>query len=424
VRAQEGPVLLEPVTVTATSNPLEAFEYPGQVSVIGREQMQSTGAATVDDVLRYTPGVESVGGPRRTGEVPSIRGFDGPDVTVLFDGVRQNFNSGHDGRLFIDPDLLERVEVVRGPTSALYGSGGLGGTIEFRTVEAADFLLPGETIGARTRLGYRTANNEDQYALTGFGRAGGFDLLGGVSYRDAGSIELGDGSRLRDTDEEITSGLAKVGYDGFPDHQLELSWLGYRGDVEEPANGQGMGSGGLVDKDIENDTLRGGWRWNDPTRAWLDLNVVASYARNSVDEKVLDDAGVDPPGTKLGREVDTYGLRVDNRSRLRHFDGASSLLTYGVEGFLDEQDGSSSASAEREREGVPDADATTLAAFVQNELTLTRPLGIPGEVLTPRTGWSRSTAPTPGRRRPTRCPTSATCAASRPSRFSRCGPTS
>ena len=105
------------------------------------------------------------GGPRRTGEVPSIRGFDGPDVVVLFDGARQNFGSAHDGRFFIDPGLVKRVEVLRGSASSLYGSGGTGGVIEFRTVDAADFLAPDESAGATVSGGYASG----QRGVAGYG---------------------------------------------------------------------------------------------------------------------------------------------------------------------------------------------------------------------------------------------------------------
>ncbi len=373
-------LILEPVTVTATTNPMAAFEYPGQVTVMPREQIELLNPSSLDDIYQFIPGVQSVGGPRRTGEVPSIRGFDGPDVNVLFDGVRQNFNSGHDGRLFLDPALLSSVEVVRGPTSALYGSGGLGGTLEFRTLDASDFLAPGETMGARGRVGYASVAGEDQYSGTTYGRSHGFDVLGSFSYRDAGDIELGDGSTLRNN-ESLKSGLVKGSYTGLPDHRFDLSYLGYRGDVTEPANPQGAGSGGLSDKNINNDTVRGAWRWTSSDHKWLDLGVLTYYVRNSVDETSLADTAENPAGTKLDRQVDTVGIKVDNRTPVALTENIHTLITYGTEAFRDKQDGSSSSSDDGERLGVPDADADTYAGFVQNEITFEQLFGTPGSWL-------------------------------------------
>src|SRR3546814_7983553 len=80
------------------------------VTVIGPQELQTLQPSSPDDILRFVPNVEFLGGPRRTGEVPSIRGFSGPDVIILFDGARQNYNSGHDGQFFIDPSVLKRSE--------------------------------------------------------------------------------------------------------------------------------------------------------------------------------------------------------------------------------------------------------------------------------------------------------------------------
>ncbi|MEZ5929028.1 MAG: TonB-dependent receptor plug domain-containing protein [Parvularculaceae bacterium] len=57
----------------------------------------------------------------------------------------------------IDPEVVRAVEVVRGPTSALYGSGALGGVIALRTIEAGDMLGEGETIGPSVGLAIRAS---------------------------------------------------------------------------------------------------------------------------------------------------------------------------------------------------------------------------------------------------------------------------
>ena len=126
---QQGPVVLRPVSVSATRNPIEAFEYPGMVTVIDPNRPDLRNASTPDDLLNRVPNVEFTGGPRRTGEDPSIRGFSGPDVVIMIDGARQNIDTGHEGRFYLDPSLIGEVEVLRGSASALYGSGGSGGVL-------------------------------------------------------------------------------------------------------------------------------------------------------------------------------------------------------------------------------------------------------------------------------------------------------
>lgn len=190
------------------------------------------------------PNVEFTGGPRRTGQSPSIRGFDVPDVVITIDGARQNFNSTHDGRFFVDPSLLRGVEVLRGSASSLYGSGGTGGVISFRTVEAADLLAPGKGLGFSFTGGYQNVNSESNGTFTLFGRpAPEFDFLAAVTKRGSGTVQLGYGSSIFSSDDEITSALVKGGWDFLPHHKLELSFQRFDNEAQEPNNGQGAGGG-------------------------------------------------------------------------------------------------------------------------------------------------------------------------------------
>lgn len=373
-------MILDTISVTATRNPIKAFEYPGMVTVTGREAIRTLQPSSVDDVLRFVPGVEFTGGPRRTGETPTVRGFDGADVVILLDGARQNFGSAHDGRFFIDPSLLKQVEVLRGPASALYGSGGTGGVIEFRTIDAADFLAPGETAGLSLSGGYQSVNRERVGTVTGYGTPiDGLDLVGSLTKRDSGSIELGDGTKLTSTDDDIISGLAKASYRFGAFHRIEGSFLRFDNDAEEPNNGQGLGDNGLVDKDIETDTFRAAYSYKNPDDNLLDLDLVAYYTDFQADELRLDDGGIGPTGELLKRDVDTLGFRVDNRSRFMLSDRIGTTFTYGGEYYTDEQDGAAGAG---ERDGVPDADADTFGLFAQAEIAIAQPLGVlPGDLL-------------------------------------------
>jgi hemoglobin/transferrin/lactoferrin receptor protein len=376
----EAATALDTISVTATRNPIATFEYPGMVTVVGPQQLQTLQPSSPDDILRFVPNVEFSGGPRRTGEVPSIRGFSGPDVIILFDGARQNYDSGHDGRFFIDPSVLKQVEVLRGPASSLYGSGGTGGVIEFRTIDAGDLLAPDETVGAKVSTGYQAANRETLGTFTGFATpVEGLDLVGSVAKRDSGSIELGDGSELDDSDDDIVSGFGKASYSFAEHHRIEGSYLTFRNEAEEPSNGQGLGGDDLVEKDIRSDTFRAAYSYSNPADTLLDLDVLAYYTDFKADELRLDDLGGGPEGELLKRDVDTIGFRVDNRSRAMLSDTIGTTFTYGGEFYRDVQDG---ASASGDREGVPDADASFYGLFAQAEIAIAEPFGVlPGDLL-------------------------------------------
>ncbi|GAB4366392.1 MAG: TonB-dependent heme/hemoglobin receptor ChuA/ShuA [Kiloniellaceae bacterium] len=371
---------LDTISVTATRNPIKAFEYPGMVTVIGPQQLETLQPSSPDDILRFVPNVEFSGGPRRTGEVPSIRGFSGPDIVVLFDGARQNYNSGHDGRFFIDPSVLKSVEVLRGSASSLYGSGGNGGVIEFRTIDASDILDPGETVGTKVATGYQTANRETYASFTGVATpVEGLDLVANIAKRDSGSIELGDGSELDNSDDDIISGLGKVSYGFAEHHRVEASFLTFRNDAEEANNAQGLGGDDIVDKEIRSDTYRLAYSYKNPGDNLLDIDALAYYTDMQVDELRLDDFGAGPLGEKLKRDVDTVGFRLDNRSRAMLTDDIGATFTYGGEFSRDQQDG---ASASGDREGVPDATTTFFGLFAQGEFAIAEPFGVlPGDLL-------------------------------------------
>ncbi|TQV83140.1 TonB-dependent hemoglobin/transferrin/lactoferrin family receptor [Denitrobaculum tricleocarpae] len=371
--------ILDPISVTATRNPIKAFEYPGMVTVVGREEIESRQASTPDDILNFVPNVEFTGGPRRTGEVPSIRGFDGPDVIVLIDGARQNFGSAHDGRFFVDPSLLKQVEVLRGPASSLYGSGGTGGVIEFQTIDASDFLAPDETFGAKVSAGYQTVNRERLGTMTGFATpVEGLDFVGSITRRESGSIELGDGSELNNTDDDIVSGLFKGSYEFADHHSIEGSFSTFRNDAQEPNNGQATTSD-VFDKEVQSDNYRVAYKYDNPNNDLINLDVIAYYTDQRVDEVELDPATFAVTGELLKRNVDTYGFRLDNRSRLSLSEDIGVTFTYGGEYYEDEQDG---ARGSGDRDGVPDAEASFFGAFSQAEITVSEAFGvIPGDFL-------------------------------------------
>ncbi len=365
------------ITVTATSNPMSTFDYPGSVTVVGSEEIETKIPSTPHDVMKDVPNVTFSGGPRRTGEVPIIRGFSGQDVIVLLDGTRQNYISGHDGRFYLDPALLKQVEVVRGASSALYGSGGLGGVIEFTTKDAADFLAPGETAGVSVFMGYQSVNNEYSPGITLFANpAEGLDMIGSFVYRDSGDIQLGGGGELS-ADDDILSGLAKVSFTEGP-HRIEGSWTRYDASAIEPNNGQDPLATDYVDKDLMAETWRLAYSFNEPGNDWLDLDAQFYYTRYKADETRLVDTDTGPAGELLTRDLDTIGLRIDNRSRISLGETSNMLLTYGVEAYRDKQTGEQGSGV---RGGVPDATSTFYGLFAQAEITFEAPLGIPGDFL-------------------------------------------
>lgn len=364
------------ITVVATRNPILAFDYPGQVTVIERKVIEDFNPSTLQDVFQAIPGAQFDSGPRRTGDAPTIRGIGGGGLLIFQDGARQSFLSGHDGQFFVDPDIIQAVEVVRGPTSALYGSGALGGVIATRTVSAADLLEEGERFRVKFTTGFQSVNDEFRVGVTGAGQSsdGVWDVLGHVTYRDSGSIKLGNGAVLP-SDDEITSTLFKV--TARPSDALELyaSYARYQAESSDPQNPQGTNVAGpgndLVFRDARNDTAQMGLAF-DPAGDLINLNLVGYYSKNGVEEDEVDDPRI------TDREVETFGVTIDNRSRIAFSDMSSLTFTYGAEYYRDQQSGLDTNTRDGTRGGVPDARTEFYGLFAQAELMLKD--GIPGEL--------------------------------------------
>src|SRR2546428_1162416 len=125
----------EPVVVTATRTETPAEQLGASVSVITGEEIDTRRYPTVDEALRGVPGVDI----RRSGSFGkataiSIRGANPNQVQVLVDGMRvKSPTLGQVDLSDLSPDLIERIEVIRGPQSTLYGADAIGGVVNIIT---------------------------------------------------------------------------------------------------------------------------------------------------------------------------------------------------------------------------------------------------------------------------------------------------
>lgn len=140
------------------------------VTVIDREQIETLGARTVAEVLRYVPGVNLVGAGSRGGlSVAQIRGGDPNFTLVLIDGVPVNDDTYQVGGVFdlegLPAAAVERIEVVRGPFSSYYGSTGLAGVIQIFTRQGHGAQVESAIAGGDGgfRAGELGLSHEDAY---------------------------------------------------------------------------------------------------------------------------------------------------------------------------------------------------------------------------------------------------------------------
>jgi vitamin B12 transporter len=149
-------ITASPVIVTATRTAQTADEALASVTIITREDIERRQAANVDDLLRGMPGISlsNNGGP---GKVTSVflRGAESDHVLVLVDGVKiGSATTGTAAFQDIPVDQIERIEIVRGPRSSLYGSEAIGGVIQIFTRKSCGATTPSLGLGAGSHNTY------------------------------------------------------------------------------------------------------------------------------------------------------------------------------------------------------------------------------------------------------------------------------
>jgi len=181
---------LDAVTVTATRTPQPIASVPSTVTVIDAQQLERQNATRPQDITRYEPGVQFSNQPLRSGGGNFvIRGIGGNRVLVLTDGMRMpdfpesNIGAGNFSRDFTDLESIRRVEIVRGPASALYGSDALGGVVNYILKDPRDYLIGGRTAYGAMRFGYSGADQSYTGAVTGAAVAGNSEFMGQIVQR-------------------------------------------------------------------------------------------------------------------------------------------------------------------------------------------------------------------------------------------------
>ena len=188
---------LDPVVITATRTERSVKDTPASVTVIQREEIEHRQAQSVQDVLRGVPGLTLAndGGLGKNTSV-FMRGTNADHVLVLIDGIRAgSATMGTTAFQDLPIDQIERIEVVRGPRSSLYGSEAIGGVIQIFTRKGGKGLKPYLTAGG---------GNYSTYKVTG-GVSGG---------NDHGSYSL-HGAQLETHGFNATYGRGQPDADGY-----------------------------------------------------------------------------------------------------------------------------------------------------------------------------------------------------------------
>nr|WP_315414948.1 TonB-dependent receptor [uncultured Pseudomonas sp.] len=243
-RAAGGALNLQQVTISATRNEQNISSVPSTVTVQEREELDRQNVNTIRELVRYEPNV-SVGGAggRSSNSGYNIRGIDGDRILTQVDGVEvpDNFFNGpyaKTRRNYVDPEIVKRVEILRGPASALYGSSAIGGAVSYFTLDPDDIIKPGQDVGARLKTGYSSADDSWLTSGTVAGRVQDVDGLLHLSQRNGHEMESYDGNNAtglartgaNPEDARTTNVLAKLGWNYGDDNRLGLTYEKYKDD--------------------------------------------------------------------------------------------------------------------------------------------------------------------------------------------------
>lgn len=239
----------ETVVVTATRTP-QPLEITGtSMSVITAAQIQQQQISFLTDALGQTPGLTVVrnGGPGQNTNI-LLRGAEAGQTLVLVDGVRINDPSATSGFALMGDVLangIDRIEVLRGPQSTLYGGDTIGGVVNIITARGGETAVHAEAEGGSFSTVHLNAAANGTYQALEFGAAANFYVTNGVSAADSrngnsepdGYHHVGATANLRwnvgnglSVDGRVYFTRARDSFDGYPPPNYSLADTAQYGD--------------------------------------------------------------------------------------------------------------------------------------------------------------------------------------------------
>lgn len=392
------------MTVTATLTRKDTFETPKAVSLVDREKILKRAPNNVTELLVELPGLD-VNGVGANQSRPVIRGFRGQRILLLEDGIRMNNSRRQQdfGEIpaLVDISEVNRVEVVRGPASVLYGSDAIGGVVNIIT-QIREHELEGT--GIHGSMGYRYSSADGQNkGNAGFdGHFGKFSFAMSGNYRSAGDymspagtfgkIELQEDTAVNDTGVKDGGMNFLLNYNFSTQNQLTFKYDYYH------AENAGFG---FVEPEIYNpgsaririlypmqEVQKYSLKYQDRQLDFILADHLGFTVYHTANERELDmnvfvpfripgmpDAGVNI-GSRNYTDVGTSGLRLELNKAVKNH-----IFTYGFDAYRDNASSTDINSSTVVGFGppvpvvdrtplVPNSTYRSLGAFLQDDISL------------------------------------------------------
>ena len=361
---------LDEITVTASKREERAIDALAGVSVTTRQELRQQQTQRLGTVLSQTPGVNTRENPSDPATAVNVRGLqDFGRVAVTVDGARQNFQrSGHNanGSFYLDPSFIRTIDITRGPVANVYGSGAIGGVVSFEAVGPRDILKPGERwgfeLGGTALAGRQTGFYGS--AIAAVRPTDGFAAMAGFSFRNLGNYRDGASLLVRDTNQELRSGIGKIEITPAEGHRLTLG--GQYQAYDFTSTGLGTSLSPRRSTEVNTRNLSARYSFSRPDMPWLNLNA-GLYSTGTDTEQTRLTGTTAQIGKKRNFEISTSGFDINNTNR---FDLGSAMLalTYGVDGFEDRVKTSDAEPSGSSDKFTPSGQRRVYGGFVQGAL--------------------------------------------------------
>lgn len=383
-----GNAQLDSITVTATRSERNIDQVSRSVSIVSQETIERRRASDVPRLLREHPGISEASNGGLAGQL-IIRGFStqGFRAPLFVDGDRFRGRNTIEYSLF-NPEQIERVEVIRGPASSLYGTDSFAGVINIITKRhSGDVTGPFQFTDNSLSFDYATVNDLFGGRLQLGGAGNGFDILLGANLRKAGNFDSPAGE-IPNSGFDAPSFDLRAGYTFSPGQRLELS--GRYSDIEREraggqfaapgaANGPGIRQRLMTDKSFKEKYLRfaytgeslfsGRLRDVEASLYWRDLYTHVNVIPDARNPTTFVDVFVVGP-TVIG-------------GRLKGVHDINDILaiTFGSDWYYEDRDGTQrSVKGKPRSQRDPDTDQFNIGVYGLAEFQATDTLKLSGSL--------------------------------------------
>jgi outer membrane receptor protein involved in Fe transport len=348
-----APTSLDTLIITATRSERSTFDAPQPVTVLDARLFRERLPNGVADLFREFPGLDASGvGPNQ--RRPEIRGLRGQRILLLQDGLRLN-NSRRQQDFGELPALagaagIERVEVVRGPSSVLYGTDAIGGVVN---IISSEVPARATAVGGEVTYRYGSAGDVNAPSVSAYTRVGRLALRAGAAYRESepyrapagtfGDITLTDDALVND------SGIRDRSYDLFSSFDLGRSSRIYAragwydasdagfGFIDPARFGPGQPKIQILYPDQSFARQSIGYTSSALPVIFAHRIEITGYAQQN--ERRLDNLILIPAGPGATIDTKTWNFTdlstIGGRLELARPLGQAATLTYGADAFRD-----------------------------------------------------------------------------------------